>query len=183
MKISSVKTPDDVLEFMKSNIKYGWLDYNGEEHIGNMDNFRKLYRTSSVNETLEHGIGTCIEQVMLMKVLLDKINIPNKVFCARIYENEEFNDLDSDVHMHCFILYYDNKGTHQIEHPNWERKGIHHYSSEEKAFDEIIKYYEKKDNGKSRAITEFFEVLPGMTFKEFNSNINGLDTYKNKRRI
>ena len=68
MDINEIKTPQDVLEFMKQNIKYGWLDINGLEHIGNMKNFRKLYRTSSIDETLHHKIGTCIEQVYLMKL-------------------------------------------------------------------------------------------------------------------
>lgn len=30
MRIDDIKSPQDILEFMKSNIKYGWLDINGE---------------------------------------------------------------------------------------------------------------------------------------------------------
>ena len=71
-KIKSIK---DVLEFMKKNIKYGWLDINNKEHIGNMKNFRKLYRTSTLEEILTHKIGTCIEQVYLMNNLLNKIKL------------------------------------------------------------------------------------------------------------
>ena len=56
MTIDSIKSPEDILTFMNENIKYGWLDINGEEHIGNMKNFRKLYRTSTIEETLYHGI-------------------------------------------------------------------------------------------------------------------------------
>lgn len=59
-----------------------------------MKGFRSLYRTSSLEEVLSHKIGTCIEQVYLMKNLLDRIGIKNKMFCTRIYEGEEFNDLD-----------------------------------------------------------------------------------------
>ena len=53
MLINEIKTPYDVLEFMKDNIKYGWLDINNEIHIGNMKNFRKLYRTLSIDEILK----------------------------------------------------------------------------------------------------------------------------------
>ena len=113
MTIENIQTPQDILEFMKEHIKYGWLDINNEEHIGNMKNFRKLYRTSTTLDTLEHGIGTCIEQVKLMSELLDRINIPNKMFCTRIYEGSDFNDLEAEEHMHCFVLYYkDNKVFH-----------------------------------------------------------------------
>ena len=88
MKIENIKSPEDILEYMKENIKYGWLDINNEEHIGNMKNFRRLYRTMTIEETISHGIGTCIEQVNLMSMLLNKLNIPNKMFCTRIYEED-----------------------------------------------------------------------------------------------
>ena len=124
MKIENIKSPEDILEYMKENIKYGWLDINNEEHIGNMKNFRRLYRTMTIEETISHGIGTCIEQVNLMSMLLNKLNIPNKMFCTRIYEGDNFNDLEAEEHMHCFVLYYLNNKVYQIEHPNWMRIGI-----------------------------------------------------------
>ena len=108
MTIEKIRTPHDILDFMNENIKYGWLDINNEEHIGNMKNFRRLYRTSTIEETLKHKLGTCIEQVNLMHTLLNKLKIPNKMFCTRIYEGEAFNNLDEEEHMHCFVLYYLN---------------------------------------------------------------------------
>ena len=57
-----------------------------------MKNFRKQYRTMSVQETLEHKIGTCIEQAKVMHYLLDKINIKNKMFCCRIYEPDDYGN-------------------------------------------------------------------------------------------
>lgn len=124
MGIHDIKTPEDILEYMRNNIKYGWLDINGEEHIGNMKNFRKLYRTSSIKETLVHGIGTRIEQVYLISSLLNKLNIPNKMYCTRIYEGKDFNNLEAEEHLHCFVLYFMNGKVYQIEHPNWEKIGI-----------------------------------------------------------
>lgn len=175
MKINEIKTPEDILEFMKTNIKYGWLDINNEEHIGNMKGFRSLYKTSSIEETLSHGIGTCIEQVMVMKTLLDKIGIPSKMFCTRIYEGKDFNNLEAEEHMHCFILYYLNNKVYQIEHPNWERIGIYEFKNEEEAIDSINNYYINLSGGKSRPVTEFFEVPVNLTFKEFNLYINSFD--------
>ena len=175
MTRDNIKTPQDVLEFMKDNIKYGWLDINNEKHIGNMKNFRRLYRTSTLDETLKYGIGTCIEQVWLMKSLLDEINIPNKMFCTRIYEGKDFNDLEAEEHMHCFILYYYDNKVFQIEHPNWEKVGIYEFDLEEIAIKEINDYYVKMAEGKSRPVTEFYEVQPNLSFKEFNEYINSLD--------
>lgn len=160
---------------MESNIKYGWLDINNEEHIGNMKGFRSLYRTLSLEETLNHKIGTCIEQVYLMKYLMDKINILNKMFCTRIYEDEDFENLEADEHMHCFLLFYLDNKVYQIEHPNWERMGIYEYETEETAINEINKYYIELSGGFARPITQFFDVMPNLTFKQFNSYINSLD--------
>ena len=109
---------------MQSNIKYGWLDINNEEHIGNMKNFRRLYRTSSIDEILSHGIGTCIEQVYLMSMLLRKLNIPNRMFCTRVYEDENFNDMDEEEHMHCFVLYELNDKVYQIQQSNKKYNGM-----------------------------------------------------------
>lgn len=175
MTINEITSPEDILEYMKENIRYGWLDINNEPHIGNMKNFRRLYRTSSLEEILEHQIGTCIEQVLLMHYLLDKIGINNKMFCTRVYEGENFNNLDEEEHMHCFILYYVDDKVYQIEHPNWEKIGIYEYSNEEIAKETINKYYVEMVKGKSRPITEFYEVIPNLTFKEFNNYINSLD--------
>ena len=175
MNICDIKTPEDILKFMKENIKYGWLDINNQEHIGNMKDFRRLYRTSSIEEVLSHGIGTCIEQVYLMHYLLDLLEIPNKMFCTRIYEGKDFNDLDAEEHMHCFVLYYLDGKVYQIEHPNWEKVGIYEFDDEEKALREINDYYVKMVDGKSRPITEFFEVVPNISFKDFNDYINNLD--------
>lgn len=80
MKIENIKTPEDILEFMNENIEYGWIDINGNKHIREMKNFRRLYKVSSINETLSSKLGTCIEQVYLMHNLLDKINVPSKMF-------------------------------------------------------------------------------------------------------
>lgn len=173
--MKNIKTKEDILEFMKSNIKYGWLDINNQKHIGNMKNFRSLYRTSSIEETLNNKIGTCIEQVYLIKYLLDKINIPNKMFCTRIYESNDYNALDEEEHMHCFILCYEDNKVYHIEHPNWEKVGIYEYKSELEAIDNINKYYVEMSGGTPRPITEFYEVKKGLSFKEFNNYINNLD--------
>lgn len=172
---SNLKNIDDVLSFMKNNIRYGWLDINNNIHIGNMKNFRRLYRTLSVNEILEYGVGTCIEQVNLMNYLLNKINIKNKMFATRIYEPNDFNNLNEEEHMHCFILCYINNKVYHIEHPNFYKIGIYVYNSEKEALNKINKHYVDLSGGISRPITEFYKVKENISFKEFNNYINDLD--------
>lgn len=58
MNIDEIKNPKDILEYMDDNIQYGWIDIHGNEHIKEMKDFRKKYKISSIEETIEHGIGT-----------------------------------------------------------------------------------------------------------------------------
>ena len=169
-----IRTPEDILKFMNENIKYGWVDMNGNKQINTMKEFRKLYITTTVKETLQYGMGTCIDQVNLMHYLFNRIHIKNKMFCCRIFEPDNYNNLDEEEHMHCFLLYYLGGKVYHIEHPNFEKIGIYEYDNEMQAINTIVNYYINLRGGKESPTKEFFQVKPGLTFKEFNNYINHL---------
>lgn len=179
MELQDIKTPYDILEYM-DNIRYGYIDIYGEEHINTLKGLRRIYRVSSLEETIQRKIGACLEQTILMSYLLDRLNIPNKMFCTRIYEPDNFDDLDADEHTHCFVLYYLDDKVHHLEHPDGDYKGIHTYNTEEEAIYKTNKRYEDMVGGKTRQITQFTSVEPGISFKEFNNYINSLDRQKEK---
>ena len=164
----------DVFNYMDNHIQYGWIDIDNNKHIGDMKNFRKTYRTSSVQETIESGLGTCIEHVELAHYLLDKIDVKNKMFWCRIFEPDDFNNLEEDEHMHCFILYYENGQVYQMENANSNKKGIFEYNTEAEAIKAIVQYYIELRGGKDSPTTEFFEVQEHISFKKFNAYINSL---------
>lgn len=172
MNIDNIKTPEGIYEWIDENISYGWLDIEGNRHLGEMKDFRKLYRTMSMEEIFEHKIGTCIEQVAIMKFLLDKIDIMNKMFCCRIYEPDDYGNLEEDEHMHCFVLFYQNGKVYHLEHPNFENKGIFEYNTEEEAMKAIVDYYIELRGGVESPTTQFYEVPKGLSFAEFNAFIN-----------
>lgn len=180
MQIKDIRTPEDILAFMVENIKYGWLDYNGQKHIGEMKNVRKLYKTASIEEVLKHKIGTCVEQVYLIHYLLESLNIQNKMYCTRIYESDDFDDLEAEEHMHCFILYYKDDKVYYLEHPNYLKVGIYEYESEEQALKEINDYFIALSGGIARPVTQFYKVDANLSFKEFNNYINSLNQIKIK---
>ena len=97
------------------------------------------------------------------------------MFATRIYEDNDYNDLDSEEHMHCFILCHIDNYVYHIEHPNFYRIGIYKYENEQEALNTINKYYVELSGGISRPITQFYEVKANLTFKEFNNYINSLD--------
>ena len=94
------------------------------------------------------------------------------MFCCRIFEPDDYGNLEEEEHMHCFILYYENGKVYHMEHPNLDRKGIYEYNSESEAIKAIVDYYIELRGGKESPTKEFFEVPVGISFKEFNKYIN-----------
>lgn len=174
MNINELKTSKDVFDYMNENIQYGWVDLEGNKHTDDMKNFRKIYRTSSLEETIKNGLGTCIEQVELTHYLLNKINIKNKMFCCRIFEPDDYNNLEEEEHMHCFVLYYKNNKVYHLEHASYKNKGIFEYESEETALKSIVNHYIELRGGKESPTTEFYDVQEHISFQEFNAYINSL---------
>ena len=76
--------------------------------------------------------------------------------------------------MHCFLLYFQNGKTYNMEHPNVEQKGIYEYPTEEAALRTITEYYVKLRGGKESPTTCFSGVPAGVSFREFNAFINHL---------
>lgn len=172
--LEEIGTPEDIFSWMEENIQYGWLDRDGNRHIDEMKNFRRLYRTMSMEEILREKIGTCIEQAWLIKVLLDRISVENKMFCCRVFESEDFDDMDEDEHMHCFVLFFRDGRCFHLEHPAYKNKGIHEYATEQEALKTIIDHYIELRGGKESPTTRFFEVPNRYSFQEFNCYINHL---------
>lgn len=172
MDKESIRSPQDVFDWMEEHIEYGWIDVNGEKHMREMKGFRKLYRTMSIEEILKYGMGTCIEQVFLMYELLTRIGVRSQMYCCRIYEPDDYGNLEEDEHMHCFLLYFEKERVYHMEHPNIEKKGIFEYASEEQAVRAIVDYYVALRGGKQSPTTRFNDVPSGLSFKEFNAYIN-----------
>lgn len=160
----------DLMNFMNQNITYGWKDCNQGLHFNNLKGFRESYRISSINEMLETGLGTCIEQAKLIKYFFDRIGLENKLFCHRGYETEE--NFDKDVRMHCFVLFKYNDYWYHFEHSNRPKRGIHKYESVESAIKDITSGFEKQD---IRVLTEIPDIPDNITFKEFNKYVNSFD--------
>lgn len=176
--LEDITSPSELLDYMNQNILYGWFDYNGKPHVNNMKDFRKLYRTSSVADTVSSKLGTCIEQTRLEKEVFQKLDIPCKMFALRSYGLEE--QTGDEVKMHCFLLFYINEKCYHFEHANPLVQGIHEYEDEESAIESITQYYHRRDKGKNRRLDEFDDVPKGLSFKEFNEYLNLI--YKTKNR-
>lgn len=175
---NDIENEIELLDYMNKNILYGWKDETGEIYLDTMKDFKTLYRTSSVQETIKNRVGTCIEQTRMEKAFFDRMGIPCKMFCLRSYGIEE--QKSENVRMHCFILFEKNGKVYHFEHSNPLIPGIYAYDKEEEALENITAYYQNRDNGKTRKLSEFHEVPEGLSFQEFNEYLDGLNIRKKR---
>lgn len=171
MTFDNLKTPTELMDFMDINIEYGWLDKFGNKHLNTLKGFRENYRISSIKEILETRLGTCIEQAKLIKCFFDKIGFENKLYCYRSYETE--NNLNQEVKMHCFVLYYYQGNWYHFEHSNPSKKGIYKYKTIEQAILNITN--DIKEEGCIKKLTEIDTIPDNLSFKEFNNYVNSYD--------
>ena len=87
------RKPIDILRYMHFYYLYGWKDKANQYHVGSID--KDLYQTMSLKEIVENRIGTTVEQAQYIKYYLDKMQVPNRMFCV-VKENEI---------VYCFTLY------------------------------------------------------------------------------
>ncbi len=174
LDLQGANTPQELFNWLERHIAYGWVDGEGIIHE-DMKGFRREYHTLSLEEILGRGVGTCIDQVWLIHLALDRMGIHNKMFCCRIFEPDDYGNLEEEEHMHCFCLCQWQGQTLHIEHPNVSRKGIWTYPDETTAVQAIEDYYIQLRGGKKSPTTEFFTVESGLSFRQFNAYINSLD--------
>lgn len=169
MNFNELKTPEELMEYMDKNIKYGWIDNDGNKHIDTLEDFREKYRTSSIDEILDTGIATCIGQAKLIKYFFGKMNIENKLYCYRAYEKDD--NYNEKVKMHCFVLFKKDNLWYWFEHSMDPVKGIHPFNDIDSALDNITCKWKKGE----RELAEIDDIPDGLSYKEFNLYVNSFD--------
>lgn len=164
---SNVRTPDDLYDFMELALTHGWVDINGERHEHTLEGIKDLYRINSLEQVLESGLATCIEQTMLEHYVFNNLGIENKIFV-----NKELIlcSHGNKVRLHCFCAYKEKDMWIYFEHANKDKKGIYYFSNLHELLD-----YQYKKMPVDRFITEIPEIPVGYTIQEF---YNYIDSFK-----
>lgn len=167
----NLKNASQLMDYMNNNIEYGWIDQFGEKHYNNLKGFRENYRISSIETILKTRLGTCIEQAKLIKLFFDHIGLENRLYCYRKYETEK--NFDTEVKMHCFVLFYYEDNWYHFEHANYNKRGIHQYALLEDAINAEVNRHDETD---IRELTEIPNIPDGITFQEFNQYVNNFES-------
>ena len=120
---------NDIMNIM-NDIKYGYLDINGNIHYVIDKDFESSYKLQSPGETLNNKVGVCWDQVELERYLFDKKNIKFNTYFIVYYS-------DNICPTHTFLIYKIDNDYYWFEH-SWEKyRGIRKYSAENSALNDI----------------------------------------------
>ncbi len=144
--ISYIKTPDDIMEVMKT-IEYGWVDKDNNKHKKISKEMLNKYKLQSPKEVLKNKIGVCWDQVELQRYLFNKLGLDFKTYFICYYDFIKNPN-------HTFFVYKKDNKFYWFEHSFHKYKGIYLYDNLNDLFldvkdkftsQEIIKSYDDKD--------------------------------------
>ena len=138
-EFSKLKTPEELLEYMKKNIHYGFVGYNGKKYYDMFseewnDWYTECY-VQNGEEVIDSKIGTCWDQVELERVWFEKNHYHYHTFFIQFEVNKENN-----YPTHTFLIYEDGNFFYWFEHAFEAERGIHKFHS----LDEAIEYVKAK---------------------------------------
>ena len=121
-----------------NDIKYGYFDFNNKIHINIDEDFSILYKLQSPQETLEHKVGVCWDQVELGRYLFKKEEMEFKTYFIVHYD-------DDKCPTHTFLIYKENNKYYWFEH-SWEKyRGIKAFDTEIDALKDIKEKFIKDE--------------------------------------
>jgi len=133
MKFEDIKTSEQLLNFLTSAIKYGFVfgDKKFTEPI-NFEDMKKFYQLKFGNDLINSEYGLCWDAVELERLFFEKMHIENKSFFI-----EAFGNGKNEGPTHAFILFKKDNKIQWFEY-TWEKyRGIHDYKTEKEALKDI----------------------------------------------
>lgn len=134
---SNINNLDELWDFMKNNIKYGWTNKNHEFRDFNDSRKNDEYFIHSAAETIKDGYGICMDQVQLEKEFCESKKIPYTVVSFQ-FKDENGNYLS---YGHIFIVAHENGEFKYFERAFEPNANIVGFPTLEEAISKPIAYY------------------------------------------
>lgn len=163
-----IKSVEDIIHFFENNIYFGWKDINGNFHRDEITGFSDLYISMDNQEVKKEKIGSCHEQVNLMKEMLLSINIKPTIFCCKVYDN--INEIPK--YLHSFIIFKLENKFNLIEHIDGNKRVKYTSNNINDLFDIIKTKYENKIPNSIKKIYVYDSLPSNITYKELDKFIN-----------
>ena len=126
----------ELFQYVKKNIKYGFVDKKGKKYFQNdLENvdIDELYVLQSPNEVISNKCAWCWDIVELYRYYFENNVIKSETYYLQ-YKNDKLN-----IHnTHTFIIYNENKKWYSIDDNSSSNDvGIFEYNSKQEAIDNI----------------------------------------------
>jgi len=175
-----VKTPEDLLDYMEKNIKYGFVSRKNakiysSDNVDFDNNFFDEYFLQTPDQLLISKQGVCFDQTELEREWFLKQEYEPKVFFL-IFAKEKVHNLPA----HTFLVYKNNNKFYWFENSFYNQRGIHEYEDLNSLIEDVKnKQFEfaKKEHGavaddfKDIKICEYEVPEFGCNLEEFVNNI------------
>jgi hypothetical protein len=175
-KISNLQ---ELMDYMNEHIEYGFVDTNGDRNVKTLKGLKEYYTTRSVEETINNGLGTCVEQALVIGDTFKRLGyVP--YYYTRIFR--EVNRLfpenqPGDIRLHTFVLGTKDDKCIYFEHANSKMRGIYEYSSIDEALSAIDSMKNHPECFKTYQIDE---IPVGISFNELLDFLISFDKEKTK---
>lgn len=183
----NINKPNELLEYMTNNIKYGFVDINGNVYDNpKSDEWKLNWHDNGIvqnyQNVLKTKIGTCWDQVEFERKWFLDNNYEIKTFFM-FFEN------DKPLPTHTFLVYKSNDKYYWFENSFEIERGIHEYNNIDELINSVIDKqfkYAIEERGASLEDKEdikcFEYVIPNKNIK-INEYLNIMfETYYNKQR-
>ncbi len=135
-KFSLIQTPQELLEYMKRNITYGFVGKNGKRYTDRFsDDWNDWYDecfVQSGEEVLNSRIGTCWDQVELERLWFEQKGFIIHTFFMLFEVNKE-----NEYPTHTFLIYENDSKFYWFENSFESERGIHEFSSLDDAVERV----------------------------------------------
>lgn len=137
MDFNKISNPEQLLEFMGQNIKYGFARKNGEICISQEpEEWNDWYEQCVVQtgeQVLNTKVGTCWDQVELERLWFEKNHFEIKTIFIW-FEVDYKNDFPT----HTFLLYKKGNKWYWFENAFESYRGIHEFNTVKEAVEYVI---------------------------------------------
>ena len=157
--IRRIASPDDMMKFFDENISYGCVHADATRYVDSLggSTFQEMYRTMSLEESLNNRLGACFEQANISKFIYEILGIPCMTFCTRGFTNEHPYPMT-------YILYtVMSLGSGEIKSLMWNtriqrKKGFIFMIQSKKLFERLIKSFPRNSNSMEQRKQELMNM-------------------------
>lgn len=132
MDFDKINSPQELLNFMSNNIKYGFVGKNGKVYNNqNSEDWNDWYEQCLVQtgeQVLNTKVGTCWDQVELERLWFENNNYEIKTIFIWFEV-----DYENNYPTHSFLLYKNNNKWYWFENSFESCRGIHEFNTIEEA--------------------------------------------------